>query len=51
MESHTSTQVPFASLCRACIVGRGREAPQSFHLGGEEVVTVTVLVVSLDVFL
>ena len=23
VESHTSTQVPFASLCRACIVGRG----------------------------
>ena len=50
VESHTSTQVPFASLCRACIVGRSREAPQPFHLGGEEAVTVTMLVVSLDVF-
>ena len=42
VESHTSTQVPFAPLCRACIVGRGREAPQPFHLGGEEAVTVTL---------
>ena len=50
VESHTSTQVPFASLCRACIVGRGREAPQPFHLGGEEAVIVAMLVVLLDVF-
>ena len=50
VESHTSTQVPFASLCRACFVGRSREAPQPFHFGGEESVTVTMLVVSLDVF-
>ena len=50
VESHTSTQVPFAPLCRACIVGRGREAPQHFHIGGDEAVTVTTLVVSLDNF-
>ena len=50
VESHTSTQVPFAPLCRACIVGRGREAPQHFHIGGDEAVTVTTLVVSLDTF-
>ena len=49
VESHTSTQVPFTSLCRACIVGRSREAPQPFRLSGEEAVTVTMLVVSLDV--
>ena len=46
VESHTSTasqlgnQVPFAPLCRACIVGRGREAPQPFHLGGAVSVSV-----------
>ena len=50
VEPHTSTQFPFAPLCRACIVGRGREAPQPFHLGGDEAVTVTTLVVSLDNF-
>ena len=50
VESHTSTQVPFVSMCLACIVGRGREAPQPFHLGGEEAVIVTMLVVSLDDF-
>ena len=50
VESHTSTQVPFAPLCRACIVGRGREAPQPFHLGRDEAVTVTTLVASLDNF-
>ena len=40
VESHTSTQLPFASLFCACIVGKGREAPQPFHLGGEEAVIV-----------
>ena len=40
----------FAPLCRACVVGRSREAPQPFHLGGGEAVTVTTLVVSLDNF-
>ena len=29
---------------------KGREAPQPFHLGGDEAVTVTTLVVSLDKF-
>ena len=40
----------FALLCIACIVGRGREAPQPFHLGGDEAVILTTLVVSLDNF-
>ena len=48
VESHTSTQVPFASLCRACIVGRGREAPQPFHLGGAVSVSVTTPIESLE---
>ena len=34
VESQKSAQVPFAPLCRACIAGRDREAPQPFHLGG-----------------
>ena len=49
VESHTSTQVPFASLCRACIVGRGREAPQPFHLGGAVSVSVTTPIESLEI--
>ena len=47
VESHTSTQVPFVPLCRACIVGRGREVPQLFHLGGAVSVTVTTPIESL----
>ena len=39
VESHASTQVPYVPLCRACIVGRGREAPQPFHLDGAVLVT------------
>ena len=41
VESHTSTQVPFVPLFRACIVGRNREVPQPFHLGGAVSVSVT----------
>ena len=48
VESHTSSQVPFASLCRACIVGRSREAPQPFHLGGAVSVSVTMPIESLE---
>ena len=47
VKSHTSTQVPFVPLCRACIVGRGREAPQPFHLGGAVSVSVTSTIESL----
>ena len=50
VESHTSTQVPFVPLCRACIVGRGREVPQPFHLGGAVSVTVTTPIESLGKF-
>ena len=48
VESHTSTQAPFVPLCRACIVGRGREAPQPFHLGGGVSVSVTTPIESLE---
>ena len=48
VESLTSTQVPSASLCRTCIVGRGREVPQPFRLGGDEAVTVTTPIESLE---
>ena len=47
VESHTSTQDPILSLCRACIVVKGREAPQPFHLGGAVSVTVTTPIESL----
>ena len=50
VESQKSAQDPVAPLYRACIVGRGREAPQPFHLGGDEAVTATMSVVSLDDF-
>ena len=50
VKSRKSAQVPVAPLCCACIVGRGREAPQPFHLGGDEAVIVTMPVVSLDDF-
>ena len=49
MEPHTSTQVPLASLCHACIVGRGREAPQPFHLSGAVSVSVTTPIESLEI--
>ena len=35
VESHLLTHIPFAPWCRACISGRGREAPH-FRQGGEE---------------
>ena len=50
VESHTSTQVPFVPLCRACIVGRGREVPQPLHFGGAVSVTVTTPIKSLGTF-
>ena len=49
VESHTSTQVPFVPLCRACIAGRDREAPQPFHLGGAVSVSVTTPFESLEI--
>ena len=50
VESQKSAQVPVAPLYCACLVGRSRDAPQPFHLGGVEAVTVTMPVVSLDDF-
>ena len=50
VESQKSAQVPVAPLCCACIVERGRQAPQPFYLGGDEAVAVTMPVVSLYVF-
>ena len=50
VESQKSAQVPVAPLYCAKIVGRGREASQPFHFGGDEAVTVTMPVVSLDDF-
>ena len=47
VESHMLTHIPFAPWCRACISGRGREAPH-FRQGGEE--TVATPVISLDFF-
>ena len=47
VESHMLTHIPFAPWCRACISGRGREAPH-FRQGGEE--TVATPVISLDYF-
>ena len=47
VESHVLTHIPFAPWCRACISGRGREAPH-FRQGGEE--TAATLVISLDYF-
>ena len=49
VESRKSAQVAVAPLYCACIIGRGREAPQPFHLRGD-VVTVTMPVVPLDEF-
>ena len=46
VELQKSAQVPVAPLYCACIVGRCREAPQHFHLGDDEAVTVTTPVVS-----
>ena len=47
VESHMLTHIPFAPWCRACIPGRGREAPH-FRQGGEE--TAATPVISLDFF-
>ena len=49
VEQHQSTHIPFAPSCRACISGRGREAPHFRHGGREETAAAT-LVVSLDNF-
>ena len=48
VKSHTSTQVPFVPLCRACIAGRNREVPQPFHFGGAVSVSVTTPIESLE---
>ena len=50
VESQKSTRVPFVPLFRACIVGRGREVPQPFHLGGAVSVSVTTPTESLGKF-
>ena len=47
VESHQLTHIPFPPWCRACISGRGREAPHFRHGGGEESAAATP-VVSLD---
>ena len=47
VESHMLTHIPFAPRCRACISGRGREAPH-YRQDGEE--TVATPVISLDYF-
>ena len=47
VESHMLTHSPFAPWCRACISGRGRDAPH-FRQGGEE--TAATPVISLDYF-
>ena len=47
VKSQKSAQVPFVPLFRACIVGRSREVPQPFHLGGAVLVTVTTPIESL----
>ena len=47
MKSHTSTQVPFVTLYRACIAGRDREVPQPFHLDGAVSVSVSTPIESL----
>ena len=49
VESHQVAHIPFAPWCRACISGRGREAPHFRHGGGEENTAATP-VVSLDYF-
>ena len=49
VESHRLAHSPFAPWCRACIPGRGREAPHFRHGGGEETAAAT-RVVSLDYF-
>ena len=49
VESRQLTHIPFAPWCRACISGRGREAPHFRHGGGEETAAATP-VVSLDCF-
>ena len=45
--SHQLTHIPFAPWCRACIAGKGREAPHFRHGGGEAAATP---VLSLDCF-
>ena len=50
VESHTSTQVAFVSLCRACTVERSREVPQPFQIGGAVSVTVISPIESLGEF-
>ena len=50
VESHTSTQIPFVPLCRACSWERDREVPQPFDLGGAVSVTVTTPIESLGKF-
>ena len=47
MKSHTSTQVPSIPVCHACIAGRDREIPQTFHLDGAVSVSVTTPIESL----
>ena len=49
VESHQLTHIPFARWCRACISGRGREAPHFRHGGGEDTGAATPAV-SLDYF-
>ena len=50
VESHQLTNVPFAPWCRACLAGRGGEAPHFRHGGGKEAAAAT-RVVSLEYFL
>ena len=50
VEPHQLSHIPFAPWCRACIAGRGLEAPHFRHGGGEETAAATPLV-SLDFFL
>ena len=47
VESHMLTHITFAPWCRACISGRGREAPH-FRQGGRE--TAATPVISQDYF-
>ena len=49
VESHQLTHIRCVPWCRACIFGRGGEAPHFRHGGGEETATATP-VVSLDYF-
>ena len=47
MKSHTSTQVPSVPVCRACIAGRDKEIPQTFHHDGAVSVSITTPIESL----